>query len=65
MNPSWPICFRLSDAHTCADGGGVRGLSALYILEQVMALVNEKNPDGPELKPYQVFDMIGATSTGE
>jgi patatin-like phospholipase/acyl hydrolase len=42
------------------DGGGVRGLSALMILEQLMESVN---PDAPP-KPCEYFDMIGGTSTG-
>lgn len=42
------------------DGGGVRGLSALMILEKLMEAVN---PDAPP-KPCDYFDMIGGTSTG-
>ncbi|KAF2023222.1 phospholipase, patatin family protein [Setomelanomma holmii] len=42
------------------DGGGVRGLSDLMILEQ---LVEAVNPDAPP-KPCDYFDMIGGTSTG-
>ena len=42
------------------DGGGVRGLSELMILEQLMEAVN---PDAPP-KPCDYFDMIGGTSTG-
>jgi hypothetical protein len=42
------------------DGGGVRGLSALMILEKLMETVN---PDAPP-KPCDYFDMIGGTSTG-
>lgn len=42
------------------DGGGVRGLSALIILEQLMETINPENPP----KPCEYFDMIGGTSTG-
>ena len=42
------------------DGGGVRGLSALMILQQLMEAVN---PNAPP-KPCEYFDMIGGTSTG-
>lgn len=42
------------------DGGGVRGLSALMILEQLMEKIN---PDSPP-KPCDYFDMVGGTSTG-
>jgi patatin-like phospholipase/acyl hydrolase len=42
------------------DGGGVRGLSALMILEQLMEAVDPSAPP----KPCDYFDMIGGTSTG-
>ena len=42
------------------DGGGVRGLSTLLILKQLMESINSKSPP----KPCDYFDMIGGTSTG-
>ena len=51
-------------ADECPDGGGVRGLSSLYLLEQLMQSVNDKARNDPPLKPYEYFDMIGGTSTG-
>jgi patatin-like phospholipase/acyl hydrolase len=42
------------------DGGGIRGLSSLMILGQLMQTIN---PDSPP-KPCDYFDMIGGTSTG-
>lgn len=42
------------------DGGGIRGLSSLYILKHVMESIN---PDYPP-KPCEYFDMIAGTSTG-
>ena len=42
------------------DGGGVRGLSSLLILEQLMQMINPRNPP----KPCEYFDMIAGTSTG-
>ncbi|KAK5246710.1 hypothetical protein LTR20_007356 [Exophiala xenobiotica] len=42
------------------DGGGVRGLSSLMILEQLMQTIDRANPP----KPCEYFDMIGGTSTG-
>ena len=42
------------------DGGGVRGLSTLMILEQLMEMVNPGSPP----KPCDYFDMIGGTGTG-
>ena len=48
------------------DGGGVRGLSALYILKNLMRNVNsERQRRGlSAVKPCEVFDLIGGTSTG-
>jgi len=42
------------------DGGGVRGLSMLQILKQLMDVVDPESPP----KPCDYFDMIGGTSTG-
>jgi patatin-like phospholipase/acyl hydrolase len=42
------------------DGGGVRGLSALIILEQLMETIDPETPP----KPCDYFDMIGGTGTG-
>ncbi|KAK4691613.1 hypothetical protein P7C71_g5419, partial [Lecanoromycetidae sp. Uapishka_2] len=42
------------------DGGGVRGLSSLIILEQLMRTINPISPP----KPCEYFHMIGGTSTG-
>lgn len=46
------------------DGGGVRGLSSLYILKCIMTLVNSERHCSDRLKPCDVFDMIAGTSTG-
>ncbi|KAK5700374.1 hypothetical protein LTR17_022982 [Elasticomyces elasticus] len=48
------------------DGGGVRGLSTLYVLKHIMDRLNAaRKQKGPEsVKPYEVFDVIGGTSTG-
>lgn len=45
------------------DGGGIRGLSSLVILERVMYRLRMKMKN-PELEPYEYFDLIGGTSTG-
>lgn len=47
-----------------SDGGGVRGLSSLYILKDLMESVNKKANNDPPIKPCEYFDMIGGTSTG-
>lgn len=50
------------------DGGGVRGLSTLYILKSIMTRLNferqKADPPKPPVKPCDVFDLIGGTSTG-
>ena len=48
------------------DGGGVRGLSSLYILKGLMTRLNdERQTIGlPHVKPCEIFDLIGGTSTG-
>ena len=48
------------------DGGGVRGLSTLYILKIIMDRMNRKRKETrlPPVKPCEVFDLIGGTSTG-
>ena len=58
--------------HTILDGGGLRGLSSLFILKEIMAQLNSSPSTfsrnsgfsaGP-LKPCDVFDVIGGTSVG-
>lgn len=50
------------------DGGGVRGLSTLYILKGIMARLNHEHrkaqPPRRPVKPCDIFDLIGGTSTG-
>ncbi|KAJ9642435.1 hypothetical protein H2199_004816 [Coniosporium tulheliwenetii] len=46
------------------DGGGIRGLSSLIILQHIMSGVNASRAADDQLHPWQVFDMIGGTSTG-
>ncbi|KAK7193328.1 phosphorylase superfamily protein, partial [Paraphaeosphaeria sporulosa] len=46
------------------DGGGVRGLSTLYILKSIMDRLNRELNKEPPMKPCEVFDLIGGTSTG-
>ncbi|KAL9011602.1 MAG: hypothetical protein Q9173_003563 [Seirophora scorigena] len=48
------------------DGGGVRGLSTLYILKIIFTRLNlERSRTGSShVKPCEVFDLIGGTSTG-
>ncbi|KAJ5238211.1 Acyl transferase/acyl hydrolase/lysophospholipase [Penicillium chrysogenum] len=46
------------------DGGGVRGLSSLLILKDVMTQLNLEREASEVLRPCDVFDLIGGTSTG-
>ena len=48
------------------DGGGVRGLSTLYILRALMRRLNDERQKLKlgHVKPCDVFDLIGGTSTG-
>src|SRR5277367_925188 len=45
------------------DGGGVRGLSSLLILRQIMDEIGRRNRT-PAPLPCEYFEMIGGTSTG-
>jgi patatin-like phospholipase/acyl hydrolase len=59
----------LDEADLCLlslDGGGVRGLSTLLILKRLMRSTNDvRKAQGLEpLKPWELFDLIGGTSTG-
>jgi patatin-like phospholipase/acyl hydrolase len=42
------------------DGGGVRALSTLYILKNLMEAIDRESPP----KPCDFFDMIGGTGSG-
>jgi patatin-like phospholipase/acyl hydrolase len=44
------------------DGDGVRGLSAAVIVDALVTAVSKRI--GRKLEPYQIFDIIGGTSTG-
>ncbi|CAG8252566.1 unnamed protein product [Penicillium olsonii] len=46
------------------DGGGVRGFSSLLILRDLMDQLNSARGTHPPVKPCDVFDLIGGTSTG-
>lgn len=52
---------------TClSDGGGVRGLSSLLILEALLEKVKEhaQLEQSPPLNPHDVFQLVVGTSTG-
>lgn len=43
--------------NTMLDGGGVRGLSSIRILKNIMDCINAKRTPDDTLQPWQVFDM--------
>lgn len=45
------------------DGGGVRGLSSLLILRNIMEEIARRKGIA-EARPCQYFDLIGGTGTG-
>ncbi len=53
-----------SQITSLTDGGGIRGVSELFILDEIMKRIQaHKNlPNTP--KPCEYFDLIGGTSTG-
>ena len=67
---SWSVpqpCVREKHSNSLTlgtDGGGIRGLSAIMIIEDIMKGINQTRDPEYHLKPYQVFDLIGGTSTG-
>jgi patatin-like phospholipase/acyl hydrolase len=46
------------------DGGGVRGLSSLLILREIMEEIQRRNGSLDVPLPCEYFDLIGGTSTG-
>ena len=46
------------------DGGGVRGLSSLLILREIMEEIGRRTESAETPQPSQYFDLIGGTGTG-
>jgi len=50
------------------DGGGVRGVASLYVLQEIMTKVSEELCLKPEetklIRPCEYFDLICGTGTG-
>jgi patatin-like phospholipase/acyl hydrolase len=46
------------------DGGGVRGLSSLLILREIMEEIGRRTNAAETPQPCEYFDLIGGTSTG-
>ncbi|KAK4950931.1 hypothetical protein LTR10_010924 [Elasticomyces elasticus] len=61
MDQHWSLPARV----LCLDGGGVRGLSSLMILETVMnQIADDEKAEVDTLRPCDYFDLICGTSTG-
>ena len=56
--------YALLVADTVRDGGGVRGISSLLILEDIMEKIREIKGLDQIPRPCEYFDLIGGTSTG-
>ena len=61
----------LANIASSADGGGVRGLSSLLILDELMRQINNSIQDlshpsdiHSNLSPHHIFDLVAGTSTG-
>lgn len=46
------------------DGGGIRGLSELLIIEEIMKRIQHQSKLQHVPRPAEYFDLIGGTSTG-
>lgn len=46
------------------DGGGIRGVMTLEVLQRMEALLRDRYRAGPEFRLSDFFDYIGGTSTG-
>jgi patatin-like phospholipase/acyl hydrolase len=47
-----------------ADGGGIKGISELLILQHIMVAVQGQRGLAEEPRPCDYFDLVGGTSTG-
>lgn len=46
------------------DGGGIRGVCEIVILQRIMDLVKKRMNLPKEPRPCDYFDLVGGTSTG-
>ena len=61
------VVFPEADAVWCLDGGGVRGITELRILQIIMDRLKARlglPHDADDPLPCEYFDLIGGTSTG-
>ncbi|KAF2181645.1 FabD/lysophospholipase-like protein [Zopfia rhizophila CBS 207.26] len=60
--PQPPLGSRETKVLLSIDGDGLRGLSSILLVESLVNAVCSKL--GRRLDPYQIFDLMGGTSTG-
>ncbi len=53
-----------SQPTSVTDGGGIRGVSELFILDEIMKCIQLRKNLPITPKPCEYFDLIGGTSTG-
>jgi len=58
------VAYALLVADAVQDGGGIRGLSSLLILDDIMEKVRDIKRLDRIPRPCEYFDLIGGTSTG-
>lgn len=58
------IALNSHDDTQLADGGGIRGLSSLLILREIMERISIEEQLQRAPLPSEYFDVIGGTSTG-
>jgi patatin-like phospholipase/acyl hydrolase len=56
--------LHFQDTENMADGGGVRGVSELMILNEIMHKIKERDNLDQLPKPCDYFNLIAGTSTG-
>jgi patatin-like phospholipase/acyl hydrolase len=64
---SWWVQNRTSRAvwaESCTDGGGIRGISTLLILQKLMETIRDLCELDETPAPHLYFHLIGGTSTG-
>jgi patatin-like phospholipase/acyl hydrolase len=63
-NPENPHAMKHIPRILAIDGGGIRGLSSLLILEKLRQEIQRLNGDNDLPLPSKYFDLICGTSTG-
>lgn len=58
------VHHRDPDLFVRVDGGGIRGLSSLSVLQSILLAVQAKLNLPKVPLPCEIFDLIGGTSTG-